>query len=245
MGQDVFTLLNTGKNIIHSKSGLLTTVAFQLGKNAPLHYALEGSVAVAGSGIQWLRDNLKLIQSAPEIDQLAAKVKDSGGMYFVPAFGGLFSPYWRPDARGVTVGLSHYTTKEHFCRALLESIGYQVREVLDAMKQDAGLNLLTLNVDGGMAVSDVFLQFQADILNMKVARSHLESTGLGAAYAAGLAVGFWSLEELRALDSKKESDTFSPKMSEERRKELFRGWKKAVTKSFDWIEDESTIKSSL
>jgi len=244
-GTGCFTLLNTGKDVIQSKSGLLTTVAFQLGKNAPLHYALEGSVASAGSGVQWLRDNLKLIHSAREMDELAGKVEDSAGMYFVPAFSGLLSPYWRPDARGVAVGLSHYTTKEHFCRALLEATGYQVKEVLEAMKKDADINISTLKVDGGMAANDVLLQFQADILNLNVARSHLESTGLGAAYAAGLAVGFWSsLEELRSLDSKKHVTQFSPKMSEDRRQELFRGWKKAVSKSFDWVDmGESTNHS--
>jgi glycerol kinase len=244
-GTGCFSLLNTGTEIVHSKAGLLTTVAFQLGKDAPLQYALEGSVAVAGSAVQWLRDNLKLINSSAEINEFASKVKDTGGMYFVPAFSGLLSPYWRSDARGVAVGMTFYTTKEHLCRALLEATCYQTKEVLEAMIRDADLHISCLKVDGGMAASDVMLQFQADILNLDVARSTLESTGLGAAFAAGLAVGFWdSLDELRTFESKKQVTVFSSSMDENRRASLYRGWKKAVERSFDLVEPEKLSQNT-
>lgn len=234
-GTGSFMLLNTGAKIVPSKSGLLTTVCYQFG-NQPAIYALEGSIAITGALVQWLRDNLGLITSSAEVEALANLVEDNGGIYFVPAFSGLFAPYWRSDARGVIVGLTRYVTKGHLARAVLEATAYQTREVLDAMEQDSGVKLTALKVDGGMVYNNTLMQFQADILGVPVIRPKVaETTSLGAAYAAGLAVGFWSsTDEMRAnwgVDH-----TWTPQMDEETRARLYRGWKKAVTRTFDWVE---------
>ena len=197
-GTGYFLIFNTGEEIVQSKNGLLTTVGYKIGDAAPL-YALEGSIAVTGSLVQWLRDNLGLISSAPEIETLAASVEDNGGVYFVPAFSGLFAPYWRSDARGAIVGLTRYVNKGHIARAALEATAFQTREVLDAMNADSGVALTELKVDGGMVANETLMQFQADILGVPVIRPKVvETTALGAAYAAGLAVGFWKdLDESR------------------------------------------------
>lgn len=234
-GTGCFMLLNTGTEIVPSKSGLLTTVGYKL-DNSPAVYCLEGSIAVTGSLIQWLRDNLKLINASSDIEPLARSVEDNGGMYIVPAFSGLFAPYWRSDARGVMVGLTGYINSGHIARAALESTAYQTREVLDAMEIDSGVRLTTLKVDGGMVKNELLMQFQSNILNVPVIRPKItETTALGAAYAAGLAVGFWeNLEELRKLWA---SDrVWHSKMEEKDRQRLYRGWKKAVERTFDWIE---------
>ena len=198
-GTGNFLIFNTGEEIVHSKNGLLTTLGYKLGDAAP-HYALEGSIAVTGSLIQWLRDNLGIIGSAPEVEELAKSVEDNGGVYFVPAFSGLFAPYWRSDARGALVGLTRYVNKGHIARAALEATAFQTREVLDAVNADSGVDLTELKVDGGMTANDALMQFQADILDVPVVRPVVaETTALGAAYAAGLAVGFWeTLDDLRA-----------------------------------------------
>lgn len=234
-GTGSFMLLNTGTKIVPSTSGLLTTVCYQFG-NQPAVYALEGSIAITGALVQWLRDNLGLITSSAEVEALANLVEDNGGIYFVPAFSGLFAPYWRSDARGVIVGLTRYVNKGHLARAVLEATAYQTREVLDAMEQDSGVKLTALKVDGGMVYNNTLMQFQADILGVPVIRPKVaETTSLGAAYAAGLAVGFWSnTDEMRAnwgVDH-----TWTPQMDEETRARLYRGWKKAVTRTFDWVE---------
>ncbi len=236
-GTGNFMLLNTGEKLVHSKSGLLTTPAYKFGNN-PTIWALEGSIAVTGSLVQWLRDNLNLISSAPEVEDLARKVEDNGGMYIVPAFSGLFAPYWRSDARGVMVGLTRYINKNHIARAALEATAYQTREVLDAMQQDSGVELKELKVDGGMVYNDLLMQFQADILGVPVVRPKVaETTALGAAYAAGLATGYWkNTDDMRAnwaMDKR-----WEPRMSEDQREALYAGWKKAVTRTFDWIENE-------
>ena len=204
-GTGCFMLLNTGNDIVASKSGLLTTVGYRFGAT-PAVYALEGSIAIAGALVQWLRDNLGLISKSSDIEELARSVADNGGIYFVPAFSGLYAPYWRSDARGVIVGMTRYINKGHIARAALESTAYQTREVLEAMKKDAGVALRSLKVDGGMVLNDLLMQFQADILNVPVVRPEVaETTALGAAYAAGLAVGFWSnLEDLRAELARRE-----------------------------------------
>ncbi len=199
-------------------------------------YALEGSIAITGALIQWLRDNLQMFKTAPESEDLAKTVDDNGGIYFVPAFSGLYAPYWKSDARGVIVGMTRYVNKGHIARAALEATAYQTREVLDAMNADSGVALTALKVDGGMVFNETLMQFQADILGVPVVRPKVaETTSLGAAYAAGLAVGFWNnLDELRAnwgMDK-----TWEPKMAIETRKTLYAGWKKAVTRTFDWIE---------
>ena len=234
-GTGNFLIVNTGETPVHSQNGLLTTVAYQLGTEAP-RYALEGSIAVTGSLIQWLRDNLGIISEASEVEALAATVPDNGGCYIVPAFSGLFAPYWHSDARGVIVGLTRFITKGHIARAALEATAFQTREVLDAVNADAGVNLSELKVDGGMVRNDALMQFQADILGVPVVRPAIaETTAVGAAYAAGLAVGFWTdLTELRSKWS--EDARFTPEMSEHERSEKLRLWKKAVTRTLDWVD---------
>jgi glycerol kinase len=234
-GTGCFMLLNTGTEIVSSKSGLLTTVAYQFGEELPI-YALEGSVAITGALIQWLRDNLNLINSSPEIEDLARSVDDNGGVYFVPAFSGLFAPYWRSDARGVIAGLTRYANKGHIARAALEATAYQTREVLEAMQIDSGVKLSNLKVDGGMVVNELLMQFQADILGVPVVRPKVsETTALGAAYAAGLAIGFWeNNDELRANWG--QDKAWYPQIDTEISEDLFAGWKKAVTRSFDWVD---------
>ncbi|MCU1526255.1 MAG: glycerol kinase [Frondihabitans sp.] len=236
-GTGNFLIFNTGEEIIHSKNGLLTTVGYKLGDAAP-HYALEGSIAVTGSLIQWLRDNLGIINSAPEVETLATTVDDNGGVYFVPAFSGLFAPYWRSDARGALVGLTRYVNKGHIARAALEATAFQTREVLDAVNADSGVDLAELKVDGGMTANDALMQFQADILNVPVIRPVVaETTALGAAYAAGLAVGFWeTLDDLRA--NWQESKRWTPNLDAAERDRTLRLWKKAVTKTFDWVDED-------
>ncbi|ANP71549.1 glycerol kinase GlpK [Cryobacterium arcticum] len=236
-GTGNFLIFNTGTEIIHSKNGLLTTLGYKLGDAEP-HYALEGSIAVTGSLIQWLRDNLGLISSASEIETLARTVDDNGGAYFVPAFSGLFAPYWRSDARGALVGLTRFVNKGHIARAALEAIAFQTREVIDAVNADSGVPLTELKVDGGATANNLLLQFQADILGVPVVRPVVaETTALGAAYAAGLAVGFWSgLGELRS--NWQEDARWEPDMEEAERARLLRNWKKAVTKTLDWVDED-------
>jgi glycerol kinase len=228
-------LLNTGNEIVQSRSGLLTTLAYKLG-DAPAVYALEGSIAITGALVQWLRDNLGLIQTSAEVETLARSVEDSGGIYFVPAFSGLFAPHWRSDARGVIVGMTRYVNKGHFARAALEATAYQTREVLDAMEKDSGVALQALKVDGGMVYNELLMQFQADLLGVSVVRPRVaETTALGAAYAAGLAVGFWqNLPDLRA--NWQVERTWQPAMAAEKRQTLYQGWQKAVQRSMDWVE---------
>ncbi len=238
-GTGNFMLINTGSQLVHSQSGLLTTPCYKLGDNDVV-WALEGSIAVTGSLVQWLRDNLGIIRSAAEVEDLARQVHDNGGMYVVPAFSGLFAPYWRSDARGVMVGLTRYINKSHIARAALEATAYQTREVLDAMEHDSGVTLKALKVDGGMVYNDTLMQFQSDILGVPVVRPKVaETTALGAAYAAGLATGYWqNTDEMRAnwgMDK-----TWEPRMSTDQRESLYAGWKKAVTRTFDWIESEGS-----
>jgi glycerol kinase len=233
-GTGCFLLLHTGDEPVASNNGMLTTVAYQI-EGMQAQYALEGSVAIAGAGVQWLRDNLGLIESAADVEDLAASVEDNGGVYFVPAFSGLFAPWWRDDARGVIAGLTGFATSAHLARAVLEATAYQTRDVLEAMEADAGSSIDSLKVDGGMVVNDHLMQFQADILDVTVVRPKVnEATALGAAYAAGLAVGFWeSLDELRshwAIDR-----AFEPAMSEARREAYYADWLKAVSKSTGWV----------
>lgn len=235
-GTGCFMLLNTGREIVQSQNGLITTVAYQLG-DQPAVYALEGSIAMAGATIQWLRDDLKMIDSAAESEAVAQSVPDSGGCYLVPAFSGLFAPYWRSDARGVIVGLTQYVKRAHVVRAALESICYQTREVLEAMEADSGVSLRSLKVDGGATVNDFLMQSQADILGVEVIRPKVaETTSLGAAYAAGLAVGFW--DDLESLRANWEVDqTWRPSLDQSEREQGYAGWKRAVTKTFGWVED--------
>jgi glycerol kinase len=234
-GTGCFMLLNTGEKPVPSKSGLLTTLGYKIGSQKAV-YALEGSIAITGALVQWLRDNLGLIQSSAEVEALAKSVEDNGGIYFVPAFSGLFAPYWKSDARGAIVGMTRYVHKGHIARAALEATAYQTREVLDAMEADSGVKLTTLKVDGGMVFNELLMQFQSDILNVPVIRPKVaETTALGAAYAAGLAVGFWKdYDELR-LNWGKEKE-WLPAMDATLRKKLYSGWKKAVTRTFDWVE---------
>ncbi len=234
-GTGCFMLLNTGNKPIPSKSGLLTTVGYQI-NNQPAVYCLEGSIAITGALVQWLRDNLEFFDFSKHIEDYARKVEDSGGIYFVPAFSGLFAPYWKSDARGVIVGLTRYVTKYHICRAALEATAYQTREVLDAMNKDSGVPLKALKVDGGMVYNELLMQFQSDILGVPVVRPVVaETTALGAAYAAGLAVGFWNnLEDLRA--NWQVDKTWEPKMDDAKRAALYKGWLKAVERTFNWIE---------
>ncbi|MGE9807039.1 glycerol kinase GlpK [Janibacter sp. G1551] len=240
-GTGNFMLLNTGTEIVTSEAGLLTTVCYRLGTE-PAVYALEGSIAVTGSLVQWLRDNLGIIRSAPDVEQLALSVEDNGGVYFVPAFSGLFAPHWRPDARGVIVGLTRFANKGHIARAALESTAYQTREVLDAMQEDAeraGGRLTELKVDGGMVANEMLMQFQADILGVDVVRPKVaETTALGAAYAAGLAVGHWaSTDEITANWA--EDRRWSPRLDPAERERLLRNWAKAVTRTLDWVDDDT------
>jgi glycerol kinase len=234
-GTGNFMLLNTGEEVVRSKNGLLTTVCYQFGGNKPV-YALEGSIAVTGSAVQWLRDQLGIISGAAEVETLARQVSDNGGVYFVPAFSGLFAPYWRSDARGAIVGLSRYNTNAHLARATLEAICYQSRDVSDAMEQDSGVHLEVLKVDGGVTANDLCMQLQADILGVPVSRPVVaETTALGAAYAAGLATGFWSTtEELRV--NWNESKRWLPEWAEEQRASGYLGWKKAVERTLNWVE---------
>jgi glycerol kinase len=235
-GTGNFLLLNTGTERVASSHGLLTTVCYQLGSAAPV-YALEGSIAVTGSLVQWLRDNLGLISSAEEVETLARSVPDNGGAYFVPAFSGLFAPYWRPDARGALVGLTRFVNRGHVARAALEATAFQTREVVEAMAADSGVVLSELRVDGGMVGNETLMQFQADLLDVDVLRPRVrETTALGAAYAAGLAVGFWGgLDELRANWS--EDRRWTPAMDAGERERTYARWKKAVTRTFDWVDD--------
>lgn len=234
-GTGCFMLLNMGELPVPSNSGLLTTLAYKIGDQKAI-YALEGSIAITGALVQWLRDNLGLIQKSSDVEALARSVEDSGGIYFVPAFSGLFAPYWRSDARGALVGMTRYIHKGHIARAVLEATAYQTREVLDAMEKDSGVQLKALKVDGGMVVNELLMQFQADILNVPVIRPKVaETTALGAAYAAGLAVGFWKdFTELRTNWGKDKE--WQPAMRPEVRDRLYAGWKKAVTRTLDWIE---------
>ena len=234
-GTGCFLLMNTGERPVTSKHGLLTTVGYKLG-NRPAVYALEGSVAIAGALVQWLRDNLGLIRNSAEIEELAATVPDNGGVYMVPAFSGLYAPYWKESARGVITGLTRFATKAHLARAVLEAVAFQTREVVDAMEQDSGIGLSVLRVDGGMVGNNLLMQFQADILDRPVVLPPVqETTSLGAAYAAGLAVGFFSsVEALCAQWSQAKS--WEPCMESATRERLYREWKKAVTRSFDWAE---------
>jgi glycerol kinase len=234
-GTGCFLLLNTGERAVPSQSGLLTTVAYRWGDTPPV-YALEGSVAIAGALVQWLRDNLGFFQDSAEIEALARQVPDSGGVYIVPAFSGLFAPYWRSDARGIIVGLTRYIRREHLCRAALEATAYQTRDVLEAMERDAEVRLSALKVDGGMVGNNLLMQFQADILGVPVVRPPVaETTALGAAYAAGLAVGFWSNEEELRRNWAAEH-RWEPQMDAAERERLYRGWKKAVERTFGWVE---------
>lgn len=234
-GTGNFLLLNTGTEPVRSENGLLTTVCYKFGDDAPV-YALEGSIAVTGSAVQWLRDQMGIISGASQSEDLARQVEDNGGMYFVPAFSGLFAPYWKSDARGAIVGLSRFNTNAHLARATLESICYQSRDVADAMEKDSGVKLEVLKVDGGVTANELCMQIQADVLGVPVSRPVVaETTALGAAYAAGLAVGFWSdPEELRA--NWNESKRWEPQWSEEQREEGYKGWRKAVTRTLDWVE---------
>ncbi|MGA2268301.1 MAG: glycerol kinase GlpK [Bryobacteraceae bacterium] len=236
-GTGCFLLMNTGREIIQSKCGLLTTVAFQM-KNQPASYALEGSVAITGALVQWIRDNFGLIGRSPEIETLARTVEDNGGVYFVPAFSGLYAPYWKHNARGVIAGLTRYTNKGHLARAVLEATAFQTREVVEAMERDAGVRVDILRADGGMVENELLMQFQADILDRVVVRPAVkETTALGAAYAAGLASGFFeNIEDLRARWSV--DRTWKPNMDAARRERMYGLWKKAVTRSFDWLDSE-------
>jgi glycerol kinase len=246
-GTGNFMLLNTGSEVVRSSAGLLTTVCYQL-NNSRAVYALEGSVAVTGSAVQWLRDQMGLIQTADEIEELANSVQDNGGVYFVPAFSGLFAPYWRSDARGVLVGLSRYANRGHLARATLEAICYQTRDVLEAMKQDAGIDIEVVKVDGGATVNDTLMQLQADILGVSVVRPVVaETTSLGAAYAAGLAMGIWDAPE-SVIDQWKQERQWHPRWNADRRETGYAEWKKAIARTLDWIDrapqkaDEASLK---
>ena len=236
-GTGCFTLMNTGTEPVFSKNGLLTTVLYQLGDEAPV-YALEGSVAVAGSLVQWLRDNLGMIVKSSDIRALAETVEDNGGVYFVPAFSGLFAPYWRDDARGAIVGLTRYVNKGHIARAVEESTAFQSAELIEAMNADAGVPLKELKVDGGMTHDELLMQFQADLSGCDVVRPVVaETTALGVAYAAGIAVGFWSSTE-DVVANWQEGKRWSPSMDKAERDRTYRLWKKAVTRTFDWVDED-------
>jgi glycerol kinase len=235
-GTGSFVLMNTGGELVQSKYGLVTTVAYKIGQK-PAQYALEGSIAVTGALVQWVRDNLGLIGKSSDIEALARTVKDNGGVYFVPAFSGLYAPYWKSTARGVIVGLTRYANKGHLARAVLEATAFQTREVVESMEKDSKVAPEVLRSDGGMVEDDLLMQFQADILNRPVVRPVIkETTALGAAYAAGLAVGFFrDIDDLRAhwaVDR-----TWTPRMEQKLRDQTYRLWKKAVTRSFDWVEE--------
>jgi glycerol kinase len=235
-GTGCFLLMNTGGERVPSRHGLITTVAYKIGQE-PAQYALEGSIAIAGALVQWLRDNLGIIQTSRDVETLARSVEDNGGVYFVPAFSGLYAPYWKATARGVITGLTRYANKGHLARAVLEATAYQTREVVEAMERDSGIPLKNLRSDGGMVENEVLMQFQADILNRPVLRPLMkETSALGAAFAAGLAVGFFGgIDELRTLWAV--DHCWQPRMEEKRREELYRLWNKAVTRSFDWQEE--------
>jgi glycerol kinase len=234
-GTGNFMLLNTGHEAVQSKSGLLTTLCYKIGDEKAV-YALEGSIAITGALVQWLRDNLKLIKAAPEVEELAASVEDNGGLYIVPAFSGLFAPYWKSNARGVFAGLTRYVTAGHIARATLEATAFQTREVMDAMATDSGVTLTDLKVDGGMVANDLLMQFQADILGVPVIRPEVaETTALGASYAAGMATGFWSsTDEVR--NNWAEDKRWTPAMDAGKRDEYYMYWKRAVTRTFDWFD---------
>ncbi|KAL8122147.1 hypothetical protein AgCh_018766 [Apium graveolens] len=238
-GTGAFILLNTGDQVINSTNGLLSTVAFKLGPNAPTNYALEGSIAIAGAAVQWLRDGLGLIGSASEIEKLASEVDSTGGVYFVPAFNGLFAPWWRDDARGVCIGITRFTNKAHIARAVLESMCFQVKDVLDSMHKDAtevqSEEKFLLRVDGGATINNLLMQIQADVLGNPVVRpADIETTALGAAYAAGLAVGVWKEEEIFSSGERmKIATTFKPVLEDEKRKKKVESWCKAVSRTFD------------
>jgi glycerol kinase len=234
-GTGNFLLLNTGTEAVTSKNGLLTTLGYKIGDQDAI-YCLEGAIAITGALVQWLRDNLKMIKAAPEVEDLAKSVEDNGGCYIVPAFSGLFAPYWKSNARGVVAGLTRYVNAGHIARATLEATAYQSREVVEAMNQDSGVDLESLKVDGGMVGNDLLMQFQADLLGVPVIRPKVaETTALGAAYAAGLATGLWSTEdELR--ENWVEDKRWEPTMDSAQRDEYYKYWKRAVTKSFDWFE---------
>ena len=236
-GTGCFALMNTGEEPVFSNNGLLTTVCYKIGDQKAV-YALEGSVAVAGSLVQWMRDNLAMISSAPEIEELASRVPDNGGVYIVPAFSGLFAPYWRDDARGVIVGLTRFNTREHLARAVEESTAFQVKELIDAMDTDAGTDLTELRVDGGMIHDNLLMQFQADILGVDVVAPKVaETTALGAAYAAGIAVGYWQGEE-DIIKNWREGTRWVPQMDKAEVARTFRLWKKAVSRSLDWVDED-------
>jgi glycerol kinase len=234
-GTGNFLLLNTGNEAVQSKNGLITTVGYQIGDDAAV-YCLEGSIAITGALVQWLRDNLKMIRSSSEVEDLAKTVEDNGGTYIVPAFSGLFAPYWKANARGVVAGLTRFVNNGHIARAALESTAFQSREVADAMNADSGVDLESLKVDGGMVVNETLMQFQADILGVPVIRPKVaETTSLGAAYAAGLATGFWAeVEDLR--ENWVEDKRWEPQMDAAARDEAYRYWKKAVERTFDWLD---------
>jgi glycerol kinase len=234
-GTGNFLLLNTGTEAVASKNGLLTTVGYKIGDEDAI-YCLEGSIAITGALVQWLRDNLKMIKAAPEVEELAKSVDDNGGCYIVPAFSGLFAPYWKSNARGVFAGLTRYVNAGHIARATLEATAYQSREVVEAMNSDSGVELESLKVDGGMVANDLLMQFQADLLGVPVIRPKVpETTSLGAAYAAGLATGFWNeVEDLR--ENWVEDKRWEPTMDPAQRDEYYTFWKKAVTRTFDWFE---------
>lgn len=234
-GTGCFVLLNTGDKPMASKNGLITGVGYKIG-DRPAAYMLEGSIAITGALVQWLRDNLKMFKSAPEIEKLAAEVDDNGGVYFVPAFSGLFAPYWKSDARGVIAGLTRYNTRAHIARAVLEATAWQTREVVDAMEKDSKVKLKALKVDGGMVANEILMQFQSDVLGVPVIRPKVaETTSLGAAYAAGLAVGFWGeVNDLRA--NWQEDKRWKPKMNKAKVASEYAMWKKAVTRTFDWLD---------
>lgn len=236
-GTGNFVLLNTGTSKVLSENGLLTTVAYKIGEQDAV-FALEGSIAVTGSLIQWLRDNLGLIESAPEVEELAKSVTDNGDCYFVPAFSGLFAPHWRSDARGAIVGMSRFVNRGHIARAALEAAAYQSREVIEAMEADSGVALTTLKVDGGMVANETLMQFQADILGVPVIRPKVpETTALGAAYAAGLAVGFWEgFDDIR--ENWAEDKRWEPSMAEDQKEKLFNRWKQAVRRTLDWVDSD-------
>ncbi len=234
-GTGCFMLLNTGNKPVQSANGLLTTLGYKIGKE-PAVYCLEGSIAITGALVQWLRDNLKMIEKSSDVEPLARTVEDNGGIYFVPAFSGLFAPYWKSDARGVIVGLTRYVNRGHIARAALEATAFQTREVLDAMNKDSGVDLTALKVDGGMVYNELLMQFQSDILGVPVIRPQVaETTALGAAYAAGLAVGFWkNVEDLRSNWAKDKE--WKPQMDAALRDKEYKGWKKAVTRTFEWVD---------
>ena len=236
-GTGSFLLLNTGTTPVRSQNGLLTTVCYKIG-DAPTVYALEGSIAVTGSLVQWIRDNLEMITDAAQIETLARSVEDNGGAYIVPAFSGLFAPYWRSDARGALVGLTRFVRKGHLCRAALESVAYQTRDVVEAMNADANTELKELKVDGGMTTNQLLMQFQADQLGVDVIRPQVaETTALGAAYAAGIAVGYWNGEQ-DVIDNWAEGTRWTPQTSDDERGRQYRNWKKAVQRTLDWVDED-------